>query len=178
MAISRPFASSGFSCRCSCSATGTYVWLGHARSHRRQRGCAYAVRRQPASAPQRHAHRALPQRENRLVRSPGRLTPQLMPPGAKLHAPGIEAAGVMLARRFALRRGGDVIIWSLLCGDDNTAHQSPLSLWRSKINGWVKNRLSDVELRPDPQRSSRLPAGLLILSAPFTMARGADEAPG
>ncbi|KAK5658655.1 hypothetical protein OQA88_2051 [Cercophora sp. LCS_1] len=69
-------------------------------------------------------------------------SPQLMPPrGAKFRTPSIETAGVMLARRFASRRGDDIIIWSLLCkdGNDNTpAHQSPLALWKSKVNTWVK----------------------------------------
>lgn len=64
-------------------------------------------------------------------------SPQLMPPDAKLRAPDIETAGVMLSRRYASRRGDDVIIWSLLCGDDR-AHQSPVSLWESRKGSRVR----------------------------------------
>lgn len=64
-------------------------------------------------------------------------SPQLMPPGNKLRAPSIETASTLLSRRYASRLGDDVIIWSLLCGDDKP-HQSPISLWKSREGSWVK----------------------------------------
>lgn len=64
-------------------------------------------------------------------------SPQLMPPGKKLRAPSIETASTLLSRRYASRPGDDVIIWSLLCGDDKP-HQSPISLWKSREHSWVK----------------------------------------
>ncbi|KAK1246305.1 hypothetical protein MKX08_000107 [Trichoderma sp. CBMAI-0020] len=64
-------------------------------------------------------------------------SPQLMPPGDKLRAPSIETASTLLSRRYASRLGDDVIIWSLLCGDDKP-HQSPISLWKSREHSWVK----------------------------------------
>ncbi|KUI55380.1 hypothetical protein VP1G_02849 [Cytospora mali] len=64
-------------------------------------------------------------------------SPQLVPTGVELQPPSIESAGVMLSRRYASRSGDDVIIWSLLVGDDR-AHSSPEALWRSRVGQHVK----------------------------------------
>ncbi|KAL7818453.1 hypothetical protein V8C26DRAFT_434269 [Trichoderma gracile] len=102
-------------------------------------------------------------------------SPQLMPPGGKLRAPGIETASVMLSRRYASRPGDDVIIWSLLCGDDKP-HQSPMALWKSRLGGWVKtgflmsscDRIADA-----PRGYGWAPATPQVLG-PYTSSRAPD----
>ncbi|KAK1238658.1 hypothetical protein MKX07_004234 [Trichoderma sp. CBMAI-0711] len=102
-------------------------------------------------------------------------SPQLMPPGSKLRAPGIETASVMLSRRYASRPGDDVIIWSLLCGDDQP-HQSPTALWKSRQGGWVKtgflmsscDRIADA-----PRGYGWAPATPQVLG-PYTSSRAPD----
>lgn len=59
-------------------------------------------------------------------------SPHLLPMGQAIHETGLERAGVMLSRRFASRRGDDIIIWSLLCGQDN-AQKRPELFWKSRL---------------------------------------------
>lgn len=99
-------------------------------------------------------------------------SPQLMPPGSKLRAPSIETASVMLSRRYASRPGDDVIIWSLLCGDDKP-YQSPLALWESRRDRWVKTGflMSSCDRIPNaPRGYGWAPATPQVLG-PYTSSR-------
>ncbi|KAI1773789.1 hypothetical protein F4818DRAFT_452781 [Hypoxylon cercidicola] len=63
-------------------------------------------------------------------------SPHLLPLGSETDRVGIEEAGAMLSRRYASRPGDDIIIWSLLCGND-AACTKPEALWNNRLGGFV-----------------------------------------
>ncbi|ESU15118.1 hypothetical protein FGSG_13410 [Fusarium graminearum PH-1] len=65
-------------------------------------------------------------------------SPHLLPMGQEISTVELEKAGTMLSRRFASRPGDEMVIWSLLCGDD-TAEKRLERFWKGRLRVPIKS---------------------------------------
>lgn len=82
--------------------------------------------------------------------------------GPEVRNVGLERAGVMLSRRFASRKGDDIIIWSLLCGSGK-AYNQPNSFWKSRLH----TRFSSGFLMSTCERMKSVPGLSWAPATPF-----------